>query len=101
MVYSIHFSAEALTDQESIVLYLVDSLGNREAARHFIDELEKIVSALEKTPGAFPFSHDARLKSLKYQKALFMNYVLLFRVEGEMVYLARIFHQSQDYAKLI
>lgn len=101
MGYSVHFSAEALGDQESIVLYLMDDLGNQNAAKHFIDELENIVSTLEKMPNAFPYSHDTRLKFLKYQKALFMKYVLLFRIDEEHVYIARIFHQSQDYAKLI
>lgn len=101
MAYSVHFAAEALADQESIVHYLAVTLINHEAAKHFIGELEEIASLLEEMPGAFPFSSEPRLRTLGYQKALFMNYVLLFRTEGKTVYIVRIFHQSQNYAKLV
>ena len=30
-----------------------------------------------------------------------MNYLVLYRAEGDTVYLMRIFHQSQDYARLV
>lgn len=101
MAYSIHFVAEALVDQESIVHYLAETLTNHEAAKHFVGELEEVVSLLEEMPGAFPFPNEPRLRTLGYQKALFMNYALLFRVEGEAVYIVRIFHQSQNYAKFV
>lgn len=101
MAYSIHFVAEALVDQESIVHYLAETHTNHKAAKHFVGELEEVVSLLEEMPGAFPFPNEPRLRTLGYQKALFMNYALLFRVEGEAVYIVRIFHQSQNYAKLV
>lgn len=101
MAYSVHITAEARADQESIVGYLMNDLGNQKAAKHFIDELEKAISALEETPNAFPFSQEPRLRFLGYQKALLMNYILLFRTEKQSVYIIRIFHQSQDYAKLV
>ena len=101
MAYNVNFAAEALADQESIVRYLVNDLGNQKAARHFIEELSGAISALRETPNAFPFSRETRLRLFGYQKALFMNYVLLFRTEEQNVYIVRIFHQSQDYSKLV
>lgn len=35
------------------------------------------------------------------EKALSMNYILLFRIENECVYIARIVHQKQNYAELV
>ena len=100
MAYSVHFTEEALADQTNIVEYLVKSLSSPTAARHFLRELEEIVFELEQTPSAFPYSREPRLKNLDYQKFLFMNHIALFRVDGNDVYVAHIFHQSQDYAKL-
>lgn len=101
MAYSVFFAAEALADQESIVYYLAEILGNQNAAKHFMDKLEDTVSLLEEMPSAFPCSLEPRLESLGYQKALFMNYILLFRIENECVYIARIVHQKQNYAELV
>lgn len=55
MAYSIHFVAEALVDQESIVHYLAETLTNHEAAKHFVGELEEVVSLLEESLVPFPF----------------------------------------------
>lgn len=101
MAYSVHFAEEALADQANIVAYLVESLRNSNAARHFLGELEEIVFELEQTPSAFPRSREPRLKNLGYRKCLFMNYVALFRIDGDAVYITHIFHQNQDYAKLV
>ncbi len=101
MGYSVHFTRQALADQAAITEYLVSNLGNPEAARHFLDELEGAVSALERTPEAFAALEEPRLCALDYRKILFMNYVALFRVESDRVFISHIFHQSQDYARLV
>ena len=36
-----------------------------------------------------------------YRSALVGSYVLLYRFEGDTVYIAHIFHQRQDYATLV
>lgn len=78
-----------------------NDLRNQKAAKHFIDELEKTISELEETPNTFPFSQEPRPRILGYQEALLMNYILLSRAEKQSVYIVRIFHQSQNYAKLV
>ncbi len=101
MVYSVHFTNQALADQEGIAEYLAGSLRNPSATRRFFDELDGAVSTLERMPEAFAISSEPRLGALGYRKILFMNYVALFKVKSRHVYIMHIFHQSQDYAKLI
>ncbi len=101
MAYSVHFTNQALADQAGITEYLMRSLGNPDAARHFLDELEGLVSTLERTPEAFAILEEPRLGALGYRKIPFMNYIALFRVESDHVYITHLFHQCQDYARLV
>ena len=101
MAYSVHFTGQALADQAGITEYLARSLENPDAARHFLDELEGLVSTLECTPEAFAILAEPKLGALGYRKIPFMNYIALFRVEADRVYITHLFHQSQDYARLV
>lgn len=101
MAYSVHFASHALADQAEIAEYLMGSLKNPSAARRFLDELEGVVSTLERTPEAFAILTEPRLGALGYRKIPFMNYVALFRTESNRVYITHLFHQSQDYARLV
>ena len=101
MPYSVHFTGQALADQAGITEYLVKTLGSPDAARRFLDELESLVSTLECTPEAFATLTEPKLHALGYRKIPFMNYIALFRVESDRVYITHLFHQSQDYARLV
>lgn len=101
MAYEVVFSASGQRDRDRVVDYLVNDLKSPQAAAHFLDELDGVLGLLEKTPDVFPVSKELRLHRMGYRKALFMNYVAMFRMEGETVLIARIFHQSQDYARLL
>lgn len=42
-----------------------------------------------------------KLASQGYRTALFDHYVLLYKKEGDTAFIAHVFHQSRNYAKLI
>ena len=54
-----------------------------------------------KQPALLAASIEPRLSRFGYRKALFMNFATLYAVEGSIVRIARILHQSQDYARLV
>ena len=48
-----------------------------------------------------PLSHMQELAARNYQSFPVNNYVCLYKFEHETIYIAHIFHQSQDYARLV
>ena len=101
MAYRVVFDEMASADFEEIIAYLNCVLKNRDAAEHFMDEVLNVVYELENTPGVFPLVKDDRLGSKGYRKRLFMNFVILYKIHAEDVHVVRIFHQSQDYGRLV
>ena len=101
MAYSVRFSAEAAADVESIATYLSEMLHSPQAAGRFLAELEEQVSLMEDLPLSFPEVREPHLHASGYRKAHVMRHVAVFRVETQAVYIARLFHQSQDYARLL
>ena len=79
--------------------YLTNKLMNPEAAVHLLDELSIIYKRLIEKPYQFPESKDAYLRKRNYREALLagMNYKVVFRVEGTVVYIVGFFNDLEDY----
>ncbi len=101
MAYKVIASEQAASDLDSIVGYLVSTLGQPSSARDLLDAYDEVVENLSAYPEMYPRVIDPRLERMGYRKALLKKYVVLYRVQGDSVLLARVFHQSQDYAKLV
>jgi plasmid stabilization system protein ParE len=103
MAYSVLLSRAAEGDRDRIVEYLLEHLANRQAALHFMSQVDAVVESLETFPLGFPQCEEPRLAAMGYRMALFseMSYVAVFRVKGTSVTVARIFHTRQDYAQLL
>ncbi len=101
MACSVFVAREAENDLDSIVDYLCNSLCSPAAAEELLGAYETFIDVVEGYPQAYPLSGDRHLASLGYRKAQLRSYVALYRIDGERVIVSRIFHQSQDYAKLI
>lgn len=91
--------AEELLD--GLVNYLLYKLKNRQAAIHLLDNIERIYDRLEENPFQFPLSMDTYLLHKGYREAVLpdMNYVLIFKIEGNNVYVLGVFHQLEQYRK--
>lgn len=92
---------EAKEDLEAAVLYLTESLGAPAAAGDPLDAFDGFVAKVEAFPLMHPTARESRLAHLGYRKAALEGYLALYRVKGEKVYVAHVFHQSQDYARLV
>lgn len=91
--------AEELLD--GLVNYLLYKLKNQQAAIHLLDNIERIYDRLEENPFQFPLSMDTYLLHKGYREAVLpdMNYVLIFKIEGNNVYVLGVFHQLEQYRK--
>lgn len=103
MVYSVLFTRAAEEDRDQIVDYLLRWLENRQAARHFLNQLDMVIELLETFPQGSPQCEEPRLAALGYRKISFteMDYVAIFKVINDTVTIARIFHTRQNYAQLL
>ena len=101
MACSVRVAQEAENDLGAIVDYLCNSLCCPSAADELLEAYESFIDVVEGYPQAYPLSADRHLASLGYRKAQLKSYVALYRICGEDVVISRIFHQSQDYARLV
>lgn len=99
MAYKLEITerAEQLLDQ--LVYYLLYRLKNEQAAGHLLNEISKIYDRLEANPYQFTEAKDAYLKSKQYREAVItdMNYVVIFKIENETVYVLGVFHGLENY----
>lgn len=91
----------AQRDRDAILSYLVGELKVTDAASRFLDELNRVLATLPSTPKAYPLSRERHLRALGYRFFLVMRYVVLYKVVGDRIVVVRVFHGSQDYARLV
>ena len=96
MVYSVKVTESAERDLDEIVGYIVQELCNPQAAAHLLDEIGIVYLQLARTPECYPSCTHPLLR--QYRKVTIMGYVLIYRVEGDTVYVERFFSQLEDYA---
>lgn len=101
MEYDVIWSFSAERDRDRIVEYLLYDLASPQAAKHVLDALDAMIDALSDNPMLFAVSREPRLQRMEYRKYLFMNYIVLYRIEDDTVKVGRMFHTSQDYARLV
>ena len=100
MASRVELARTAERDRDETVEYLLKS-ASEASATSFLDGLEAVLRHLRDFPLMYSLSQEQRLARMGYRKALFDNYLALYRLEEERVIVARIFHQRLDYAKLV
>ena len=99
MIYKTVFTEQAEKMLDCIVNYLLNTLENVQAANHFLNETNNLIQRLEDNPYQFPVCKDTFLFKKGYREALInkMNYIIIFKIENELVYILGIFHQLENY----
>lgn len=101
MGYSVTILKSAQREYESIVSYLSLTLGNRQAAKRFTAEFKREVDLVSVNPLIRGLSSIPEVAALGYRSCPVNQYVFLYKMKGSKVEVAHIFHQSQDYARLL
>ena len=68
-----------------------------ELAAKYIEFVENV----GRFPEMYPQVHESSLRAKGHRKATLKNYLVLYRCEGDTAYVMHLFHQSQDYARLV
>ena len=98
MAYKLEILESARRDEEDIVRYLARDAGAPAAALKFMDELDTRAHNIQLFPFSRPLCPDTSLAEVGYRSFAIMSYVVLYLMKEDTVYIARIFHQRQDYA---
>lgn len=98
-MHDVRIQPTALSEFEEIVAYLKGF--GEQAASSFLDEWEKALRSLSEGLIEYRLSRFALLARLGYHTVLVKNYILLYYREGNVVVIAHVFHQSQDYASIV
>ena len=97
--YNVIISPKALAQLESYIDYIQYTLFNDQAAKAVWDDAVETVSQLGYMANMISLCENNELAQLGYRKILFQkhDYVMLYRIEGEKVFVDGIYHQMQDY----
>ncbi|MBD5137102.1 MAG: type II toxin-antitoxin system RelE/ParE family toxin [Lachnospiraceae bacterium] len=89
--------AEELLDK--LVNHILFKFKNEPAAKHLLDRIDQLYDRMEDNPYQFADCRDTFLKNKGYKEAVVkdMDYILIFRIDGDIVYVLGIFHQLENY----
>ena len=99
MPYRLVVPAQTNAQIDTCIAYIVQVLRNPDAARAVLDDITQTYERLEHFPAAFPLCDDAYLRAKTYRKITLShhNYVFIYRIEGNIVYLVGFFHMRENY----
>ncbi len=99
MAYRLMITERAEELLEQLVNYILYKFRNEQTARHLLDDIEQLYDRLEDNPYQFADCRDSFLKNKGCKEAVVkdMDYILIFRMEGNVVYVLGIFHQLENY----
>ena len=94
------FNVEVLTSAErdlhKIVDYISNELYNPDAALNLIDEFETAILKLADFPEMYSV-HETDVTDVIFRKIAIKNYVVFYTLQDNIVYIAFVFHQLQDF----
>lgn len=99
MAYEPRILPTACDEVEDIVAYLASH--GVQTARRFTREYRRQLELLASGVVDYGLSNLPELAALGYHACLINSYVMLYYYEGDKVVVAHVFHQSQDYARLV
>lgn len=99
MAYKLIISEHADKLLDQLIFHLIYRLKNEQAAKHLLDELDKIYDRLEDYPQQFRLSRDRYLAKKGYREAVVsqMNYIVVFDINDDCVNILGVFHQLENY----
>ena len=101
MAYEFVLLPRAQRDFDAIVQYLAIDLASPQAARHFVDEFEKKMALVCQNPRLYALSRIPEIGDRGYRPMPVQRYVALYSIRENLIVVAHIFHQSQDYARYV
>lgn len=99
MNYKLELSAHADAQIDHCIQYVRHSLHSKQGASAILDDLESAFTTLEMYAESFAFCEDPYLRSKEYRKLSLEkhDYILIYRIVLDTVYIIGFFHMKENY----
>ena len=94
--YKVIASLDAQNDLDNFIYYILTEKLNEQAAIALLDDYDETVAELSKIAGSLKPLEDDELKEYRKIRLRRHNYYLLYRIEGYVAIIDRMFHDLQD-----
>ena len=91
--FRLRIAETAESDFEEVWRFIKED--SPEAAIDFIDHLEAKIATLETFPARCPLIPENELLATQYRHLIYGDYRMIFRIEGRIVYVLRVFHSAR------
>ena len=93
MDYKVVVTKDAEEDLDRFIKYLIFEKESPQA------DYDATIESLKHVAGSLKLCDNPRLHQLKYRRINFLNhrYFMLYRIEGDVVFVDNLFHELQDY----
>lgn len=100
--FEVIISPKALSQLNSYIDYLQYTLLNGQAARSVWQDAMETQDQLSKVAQSLPLCQHPLLKRNGYHAINFLRhrYLMLYRIEGQCVYVDAVYHHLQDYGNI-
>lgn len=99
MEYKVFVTDNAQEDLENFVRYLILEKESFQAAENLLYDYDATIESLKIVAGSLKLCENRKLAMLGYHRINFLShrYFMLYRIEGDIVFVDNIFHELQDY----
>lgn len=103
MDYRVVIMEDAEEDLNRFVTYLLFEKKSEQAARNLLNDFEETKVSLSKVAGSLKLCDNSKLRESGYRRINFLShrYFMLYRIEGDTVFVDNIFHELQDYENMM
>ena len=100
--YNVIITEKALQQLEDHISYIENQLRNPQAAQSVWQDDMGTRKQLEPAAGSLRLCGHWKLRRIGYRSIPFLrhNYIMVYRIEGNDVYVDGVYHQLQDYEKM-
>ena len=102
MAFKVIFKKAALAQFQECISYIEAKIGNFYAAKAVAKDADETVKRLSVIANGLKFCNDDNLCKLGYRTIHFKkhHYIMLYRIDGNTVYIVGVFHAMQDYENI-
>ena len=99
MVYNIEVTDRTEKQIENAIQYLAVNLKSMQAAKNLMEDINQAFALLKAVAASFSFCEDSYLASKGYRKFALKkhDYLIIYRVKENTVYLVGFFHILENY----
>ncbi len=91
----------SIAEQDLVELVSYVGADNPQAAAKILDRIETRLRTLASHPFAGRLPHDPQLVGLGYRLLVIDNYLVFYKIKGQVVLLHRILHGARDFLSLL